>query len=257
MNKTVDILDNVPSRKHIQHMDIQDEIAKTYFHAPAKKGRQKKPGRWKAALPWLIAAIALFLAIAAIVFKSSIDIKVRVLGEIPSVAPGAAGYAAAQAADKGIFLIRGGEPNKDFIKNVYFSGDGKEFSIMKPDEILLCNARGWGWANYTIELKEPVDLNKLDIKYTARGSRGDEYIAFVIVDASNRSYRLEKDISSALTKDWQKYTMNFRRVNKAVDISNISKIRFEFGSLTAGNYPNAVLFLKDIYVAKTRRLKWL
>ena len=257
MGKTIDVLDNVSSKKQTHFMDIQDEIAKTYFHAPVKKSKQKKPGKWKSALPWLIAAAALFIAIAAIVFKSSIDIKVRVLGEIPSVAPGGAGYAVTQDVDKGIFLIRGGEPNKDIIKNVYFAGDGKEFSIMKPDEILLCNARGWGWANYTIELKEPVDLNRLDIKYTARGSRGEEYIAFVIVDSNNRSYRLEKDISSGLTKDWQKYTMNFRRVNKVVDISNISKIKFEFGNLTAGNYSNAVLFLKDIYITKTRRLKWL
>jgi len=106
-------------------------------------------------------------------------------------------------------------------------------------------------------LKEPVDLNKLDIRYMARGVRGDEFLALVVVDSGKRSYRLEKDLSSAMGKDWQRYTINFRRVKKAVDLSNISTIKFEFGTLTAGNYPSAVMSLKDVYITKTRRLKWL
>ncbi|OGW76685.1 MAG: hypothetical protein A3C51_01920 [Omnitrophica bacterium RIFCSPHIGHO2_02_FULL_46_20] len=257
MSKIIDIMDNVSAKKQAHHTDIQDEIAKTYFHVPANKKGKPKINKWKPVLPWLIAALAISLSLATLVFKSSIDIKVRVLGEIPFFASGSGEYGLVEAVDKGIFFIRGGEPNKEMIKNIYFSGDGREFSAAKPDEVVLCNVRGSGWANYTIELKEPVDLNKLDIKYTAKGSRGDEYLTLVIVDSNNRSYRMEKDISSALSKEWQKYTMNFRRVKKAVDISNIAKIKFEFGNLTAGNYPNAVMFLKDIYITKARRLKWL
>jgi hypothetical protein len=258
MSKTLDILDKSAMKKHAHHTDIQDEIAKTYFHTPANKtGRQKKPGSWKAFLPWLITALALILALATLVFKSSIDVKVRVLGEMPSLATSGNGYGLTDTGDKGVFFVKGGEPNKDIIKDVYFSGDGREFSVSKPDEVILCNARGSGWANYTIELKEPVDLNKLDIKYTAKGLRGDEYLTFVIVDGSNRSYRMAKDMSSSLSREWQKCTMNFRRVKKALDLSDITKIKFEFGNLTAGNYPNAVIFLKDVYITKTRRLKWL
>ena len=106
-------------------------------------------------------------------------------------------------------------------------------------------------------MKEPVDLDKLDIRYMARGVRGDEFLTLVIVDSGSRSYRLEKDLSSAMSKDWQRYTINFRRVKKAVDLSNISTIKFEFGTLTAGNYPSAVMSLKDVYITRTRRLKWL
>jgi hypothetical protein len=257
MSKIMDVLDNVSSKKHTHNMDIQDEIAKTYFHAPAKKIKHKKSDKWKMVLPWIIAASAFFLALAIVIFKGSVDIKVRVLGEVPSIVSGNAEYVSAGQAQRGMFFVRGGEPDKDIVKNAFFAGDGREFSVVKPDEVLLCNVRGWGWANYTIELKEPIDLNSLDIKYSARGSRGDEYLTLVIVDSSNRSYRLEKDISSALTKEWQRYTINFKRIKKVVDISNISKIKFEFGALTAGNYPNAVLFLKDIYVTKSRRLNWL
>jgi len=153
--------------------------------------------------------------------------------------------------------MEGGAPNKDIVKDAFFTGDGREFSASKLEELVLCNSRGSGWANYTIELKEPVDLNKLDLRYTARGVRGDEFLTLVIVDSDKRSYRLEKDLSSAIGKDWQIYTINFRRVKKAVDLSNISTIKFEFGSLTAGNYPSAVISLKDVCITKTRRLKWL
>lgn len=257
MSKIMDVLDGVSSRKHVhQHIDIQDEIAKTYFHTPAKKHGKKKP-KWRSFLPWVVAVLAIFFAMAVLVFKSSIEIKVRFLGEIPSVPIDGATHKFGESLDKGAFLMEGGTPNKDIVKNAYFTGDAREFSISKPEELTLCNSRGSGWANYTIELKEPVDLDKLDIRYTARGTKGDEFLTFVIVDSSKRSYRLEKDLSSAMGKDWQRYTVNFRRVKKAVDLSNISMIKFEFGTLTAGNYPSAVMSLRDVYITKTRRLKWL
>ncbi len=239
-----------------QRIDIQDEIAKTYFHTPAKKHDKKKP-KWKLFLPWAVAVSAIFFAVAVLIFRSSIEVKVRFLGEIPSTPMDRSAHKFGENLDKGIFFIEGGVPNKDIVRNAYFTGDAKEFSISKPEELVLCNSRGFGWANYTIELKEPVDLDKLDIRYMARGVRGDEFLTLVIVDSNKRSYRLEKDLSSAVGEDWQRYTVNFRRVKKAVDLSNISTIKFEFGTLTAGNYPSAVMSLKDIYITKTKRLKWL
>jgi len=253
----MDVLDNASSKKHSrQHIDIQDEIAKTYFHTPAKKHGRKK-SKWKAFLPWAVAVLALFFALAVLIFKSSIEIKVRFLGEIPSAPIDKGAHRFGENLEKGIFFVEGGVPNKDIVKSAYFTGDAKEFSISKSEELVLCNSRGSGWANYTIELKEPVDLEKLDMRYMARGVRGDEFLTLVIVDYNKRSYRLEKDLSSAMGKDWQRYTVNFGRVRKAVDLSNVSTIKFEFGTLTAGNYPSAVMSLKDVYITKTRRLKWL
>jgi hypothetical protein len=79
----------------------------------------------------------------------------------------------------------------------------------------------------------------------------------MITDGDNRSYRMEKDLSSVLTADWQQYAINFRPVGKSVDLSNIKTIKFEFGSLTAGNYPGSIIYIKDVYLAKARRFKWL
>lgn len=256
MSKMMDVLDNVSARKNQASSQIQDEIAKTYFHTTAKKDHKKKP-MWKTRLPWFVAALAFAAALAMFISRSNIDIKVRVLGEIPSFAAPGAEVRPAEISDKGVFIVIGGEPDKNVVKNVYFTGDAKEFSIAKSEELVLCNARGWGWASYTIELKEPVDLNKLDIKYTAKGTTGNEHLILAIVDSDNNTYRLEKDLSSALGDKWQRYTINFRRVKGAVNLSDISMIKFEFGSLTAGNYPSTVLFLKDICITKTKRFKWL
>lgn len=257
MSKTIDVLENASSKKHAPHeVNIQDEIAKTYFQTSEKKGF-KRNAKWKVRLPWLVAVLAIVGACVIVIFRSSIDIKVRFLGEMPPMPAIFTAFHAGDNLDNGIFLINGGEPNKDIVKNTYFTGDARPFSMSKTGELLLCNSRGAGWANYTVELKEPIDLDSLDIRYTARGARGDEFLTLVIVDSNNRIYRLEKDLSSALSKDWQRYTINFRRIKKAVDISSISTIKFEFGSLTAGNYPSAVSYLKDIYLTKVRRLKWL
>lgn len=91
----------------------------------------------------------------------------------------------------------------------------------------------------------------------ARGSSGGEYLGIVIVDSDNKTYRMERGLSTMLTNEWQLYKINFRPIKKAVNLANITTIKFEFGSLTVGNSSGAAIFLKDIYVAKARRSRWL
>ena len=203
-----DILNPVkagPVKKHISGFDMHDEIAKTYFHVPQKNGA-KKNRKWVQLLPWVITAAAVAAAAVLVLSKSSIDIKVRFLGQIPALNE--------EGVDKGEFLIKGAAARLGAVKDAYFAGDGKAFSGARQGELVLCNSRGAGWANYNIELKEPADLNKLDIKYTAKGARGDEYLLLVIADGDNHVYRTEKDLSSSLTKDWKTYTINFRPVKE-------------------------------------------
>jgi hypothetical protein len=231
---------------------IHEELSKTYFRAPQKKHEKQKKSNLERFLPWIITAAVAVIAAVVVISRSSIDVKVRVLGEVPAFSPGGR-----TAAEKGDFLIKGGIAQKETVKNAFFAGDGKQYSSSKKDQLILCNGRGAGWANCAIELKESADLNKLDVKYTARGSRGGECLVLVIVDGNNRIYRMEKDLSSELTNEWQQYTVNFRPVKKALDLSGIKTIKFEFGSLTTDNYPGALIYIKDVYLAKTRRFKWL
>lgn len=229
------------------HASVEDEIAKIYLRTSNTKRKRRFIPRFK--ISWVVAIAASFLALASLVFKSNIDVKIRILSEVPGVKR--------EGVEEGISFVKGGSPNKDMVKNIAFLGDAGAFSRATDKEVVLCNSRGYGWANYTIELKEPIDLSRLDIRYTARGERGDERLLLVIVDIDRRSYRMEKDLSSELTKDWETYTINFRPVRNALDLENISLIRFEFGSLTAGNYRAAAIFLKDIYATRHKRLRWL
>ena len=81
-----------------------------------------------------------------LLFKSNIDIKVRILGEVPSVGDSETSDKFGSLHEKGLYLVRGSDPNKYLVKNVDFMGDAKAFSKISDGEIILCNSRGSGWA---------------------------------------------------------------------------------------------------------------
>ena len=250
MSKVIDTISN-PFKKDKLRSSAQEEIAKIYLKVSDKSNIRKS--KLPPKLPWGIAVAALILAAVILLFKSSIDVKIRILGELPgmrSEEPDKFG----SLHEKGLYLIKGSEPNKYLIEDFNFAGDARAFSKIDSDTIVLCNSKGSGWADYEITLKEPLDLNKLDVRYAAKGERGEESLIVAIVDSDNRIYRIRKDISSELSKEWQTYTMNFKPLKNAIDLANITSVRFEFGTLTAGNNSMATIFLKDICVIKTKRM---
>ncbi|MCX5679016.1 MAG: hypothetical protein NTY76_07950 [Candidatus Omnitrophica bacterium] len=244
--------------KKIHTRDLQsalnDEIAKTFLRTSEKSYIRKKT---TLRLAWSVAIVASILAVVAFITKINFDVRVRILGEMPSVSVERGQINFDNMKDKGVFLIKGISSNNDIVKSTFFDGDAKIGSRTADDHILLSNAKGSGWGNFTIDLKEPIGLNKLDLKFVARGSSGGEYLGIVIVDSDNKTYRMERGLSTKLTNEWQLYKVDFRPIKKAVDLANITTIKFEFGSLTVGNSSGAAIFLKDIYVAKARRSRWL
>ncbi len=254
MSKIIDTLNN-PFKKEKVRTSAQEEIAKIYLKV-SDKGKHKSRPAPMLKLPWIIAGAAFVIAVLVLFFKSNIDIKVRILGEIPALTAERPSDKFGTLREKGVFLVKDAEPNKYIVRNADFKGDAKPFSKITSGALVLCNSRGSGWANYEIELKEPLNLSRLDLKYAARGERGDEFLTVVVVDSDNKTYRVEKDMSSSLAKDWQVFTINFNPLKNTVDIKNISVIRFEFGSLTVGNSPMATIFIKDVCATKTKRMDW-
>lgn len=234
--------------------ELNNEIARTYLKTSERSYIRKKT---TLRLAWSIAIVASILAVVAFVTKINLDVRVRILGEMPSVSVERGQINFDNMKDKGVFLIKGISANNDIVKTTFFAGDAKIGSRTADDHILLSNAKGSGWGNFTIDLKEPISLDKLDLKFVARGSSGGEYLGIVIVDSDKKIYRMERGLSTMLTNEWQLYKINFRPVKKAVNLANITTIKFEFGSLTVGNSSGAAIFLKDIYVAKARRSRWL
>lgn len=243
-----------PRQERDLQASLNDEIARTYLNTSGKAAAKK---RGFSKLPWLIACIAVAVAVTAMFTKSKLDVRVMILSEIPSVTVEGGRISFDNLQDKGVFLVKGTDVNNELVRTIVFDGDAAAGSRTTGDHVILSNAKGSGWANYTIDLKEPVDLSRLDLKFVARGNSGGEALGVVIVDANKRSYRMERDASTKLTREWQLYKINFRPVSKAVDLAAISAIKFEFGTLTAGNKAGATIFLKDIYLSKARKARWL
>ena len=252
VNKGIGRVKSAPKRD--LQSALNDEIARTYLKTSQKSYIRKKA---TLKLAWSIAIVASILALVAFITKINLDVRVRILGEMPSVVVEGGQISFDNMKDKGVFLIKGIAANNDIVKSAFFDGDAKVGSRTADDHILLSNAKGSGWSNFTIELKEPIGLNELDLKFVAKGSSGGEFLGIVIVDSDNKTYRMERGLSTKLTDEWQLYKVNFRPVKRAVDLSSITTIKFEFGSLTVGNSSGAAIFIKDIYVAKARRSKWL
>ena len=243
--------------KKIHSRDLQaalnDEITRTYL-----KTSEKSYLRTKATLrmAWSVAIIASVIALIALITKINLDVRVRILGEMPSISVEAGQINFDNMKDKGVFLIKGASVNNDIVKTTIFSGDAEMGSRTADDHILLANTKGSGWGNFTIDLKESIDLNKLELKFAAKGSSGGESLGIVIVDSDNKTYRMERDLSTKITNEWQLYKINFVPIKKAIDLGNITTVKFEVGSLTVGNSSGAAIFLKDIYVAKARKAGW-
>lgn len=259
MSKTIDTMKRPDVRSQV-HNQFHDELAETYFkkHAPSAQSKthasKKNATSW---LPWIITGIALCALFALVVSRSNIDIRVRILSEDAPIVTETKEAPLGSFKDKCIYFLKGAEINNSIIGQTSFSGDAKAYSRLTGSGVVLCNSRGSGWAGYTIRFKEPVDMTGLDMEFVASGSNGDERLGIALADSQNRIYRIENALSARLTKEPKVYKADFHNVGKMIDLTGISEIRFEFGSLTVGNGSMATIFLNSVYASKTKRMRWL
>jgi len=232
---------------------IRQELAKTFFGTPTKKhGRNFGLLR----LPWIIAAIALVLLLLVLLFRSNINVKIEITGRTPLTAS-ADGSTLHASDQEEIFLVKAGQPNGYFVRNTFFFGDALKFSRAKQDMLILVNSKGVGWSNVSLEFVEPLNMRDSDIAYTAKGQVGGERLIVVLTDADNKTYRMAQGISSVLSKKWENHMINLAPARNVLDLSKISKISLEFGSITTGNPTHATIYLEDIYLTKIRGEQWL
>jgi hypothetical protein len=237
---------NKNTKREEMRAAVSEEIARTYFKLSDRSPARKSKFYW---VPWAVTASAILITLIVLVSKSRIDVKIRIVSEVPSVK---SAFDGPGGRDMGVWLAKGAQTNSSMVKGVYFLADAKNFSRVTDDQIVLCNSRGNGWASYSIEFKEPLDLRSFNITYTARGEKGGEYLSVALVDSENRSFVIEKEYLPRILKDWRDYKVNFTSVRNAIDLGSIVSIRFEFGTLTTGNSPAATIYLKDVYAVKAK-----
>lgn len=254
MSKTIEAMKRSDVRSQV-HNQLHNELADTYF----KSSVSSKPGRKGPGpkLPWVITALALSTLFALLISRSNIDIRVRILSEdAPSIVD-AKEAPLGGLKDKCIYFLKGSEINNSLIGGAGFGGDASTYSRLTGSGIVLCNSRGSGWADYTIRFKEPLDMTGLDMEFVASGTNGGERLGVALVDSRNRTYRIEDALIPRLTKELKIYKTPIRNIGKAIDLSAVSEIKFEFGSLTVGNGPMATILLNSVYASKTKRMRWL
>jgi hypothetical protein len=243
-----------------------EEIANTYLKTSMPKSPQaatqaapkaapKKKARVAAWIPWTVAAACLSFALYIFISNSMFDIKIRLLNKSAAVSKTAAADAPGFTGSE-MFLVKGGQSASSIVAKATLQGDAFSASKINSDEIILSNAGGQGAASYRIDFKQPLDLSGKEIGYAAKSAEGARLV-MVVTDTENRAYRVEDDAVTKVSKEWHAYTVNLKPVKGTIDLTSIATIRFEFGSSTVGNPAHTTISLKDVYLTKSKRLKWL
>ncbi len=226
---------------------IQNELARTFFRsgekAPGKKEKQPRRG----ALPWIIASGTILLLCASFLFDNKLAIDVKVLKGTTLRGPG----------DNKVYLYKEGELNTYLLRDAEFSGGGDKYSRADKSMLAMINSRNPGWANFDMEFKEPVNMTAVDVVYEAKGQTGSESMVLALVDKERNAYRMQKDLSSRLGREWKEYNINLGPARDKIDLSRITRLQLEFGSLTAGNDPGATIFIREVRLVNRKKPGWL
>lgn len=241
-----------------------EEIANTYLRTstpatgkhPTGKGRSKAKFRapW---VPWVITVICLAGALYIILTNSIFDVRIHILSKSPYVLKTGTVDPSIGMTGTETVLVKGGQVTGDLVSKAAFSGDALPASKVYSSELILTNAGSQGAASYRIEFRKPVDLSGRSLGYFAKGATDDGRLVVVITDTDNRTYRVEDDSLTRLYREWHGYVVTFKPPANTIDLESISSIRFEFGSSTVGNPPSTTISLRDVYLTKSKRLKWL
>lgn len=236
MSKISDIL-NKNFTTESKNIDFaHDELVETFFGLNKKKVKEKKAPKASRSIVVILVFLVLFIIILGLI----IDIKITVKENVKDAARNIV------ASAKANFLLKDGKPNQNLVKKVTFLGDARKFSRATGKIIVLINAKGSGWGNMSIKFKKPINIRDLDISYMASGQSGGERMFLILIDANNRLYRIQDNLALALNKEWKSRRISLQSAQNAIDLSRISEMQFEFGSLTTGNSTGATIFLRDI-----------
>jgi len=201
-------------------------------------------------LTLLLSVVTVFVLFIVTLFaldKIRIDIKISkrsaAQGTALTAVPNAASVPVVASVDPSVIDLK-----DDTGITVSFNGAGRDLSKVFKDHAVLVNGEARSWANMLIVFPQPLNLNDNDMTFWIRGKRGDERFVMVLSDSMGRSYTREQPVSPS--ENWQKVVCPLDQAVEQLDTANIVSLRLEYGVLNVGNYPGAVLYLKDLGVAK-------
>lgn len=122
----------------------------------------------------------------------------------------------------------------------------------------MCKSKTKGWASFGLDLGplgkcnkiEPVDVSNYEklIFWAKTDNPNRASLKVLFRDTHARGYMPQVSIlpkPSKLTENWQRFTVDLKRIEKDVDLSALVHIGFAFGE-DIGNQPDTVIYLDDI-----------
>ena len=255
MSKTLDILKQESKKSD----PIQEQLAEIYISPTKKKSlseRTKAKSEKTINRGWLGLVLALgVLWVATLLFLFSnnrLNISVTVIQEKAEIEEEKAKETvfldtapSPKEKQEGQLVLEGLPPN-----TIEFGGSASERSRLTDYYLYLVNGRGRAWANAKISFNQPVNAVDNALRFSAKGGKGGELLLVVLKDAGNRTYQSINIAPGGMEKEWQSFAINLNEARSWIDITSISQIRFEFGSLTTDNPATATIYIKELILTK-------
>jgi len=229
---------------------LHEELAKTYFSAATLKEDQltklkSSAGEKKIkqfALGSILGIIGL-LIIALLVFH-----RVQVTVNINPVTRSAP-VIQSQTLDRS-HLSKGGELNRDVVKDIMFYGDADIKSGFKNEIFVLsCNTNSKA-AMMGIDFRNPIDMTENLFRFYAKGTQGQEELRISLRDAERNPCHSKINI---LQNSWQQFVIDISQVRNLVDSRKITHIDFEIKPKGKQDIARSAVYFKDLHFAKRKR----
>lgn len=255
-------------KKRSDYELTQEELANIYFSSSQKQRNPELPIIVKviekqgvaSAVPWIITSIAFLITAFSLFSTKRVFVDIKVIDEknpyfsTTQFSPQAWPQQPVQNAveepaaktEKELF----GHPEKILLERVSFDGASKLNSTFDRATMTLINSSVSPFARATLQFETPMNLRGGKIVFYAKGAKGGENLGVALKDRGNVLAFDKGKVNPfprKLITEWQRAEVLLKDTLPAFDPTQVSTLRFEFGSNNQ-NKPGDTIFIKEIQV---------
>ncbi|NQU73683.1 MAG: hypothetical protein HQ547_03115 [Candidatus Omnitrophica bacterium] len=229
---------------------LHEELAKTYFSAASLNEdhltKPKLPVREKKVKQFALGSILgiIGLLIIALLMFNKVEVTVNIS---PTVQSGP--VSENQSPDR-IYLSRGGELNRDVVKDIMFYGDADIKSGFKNEVFVLsCDANSRA-AAMGIDFRDSIDMAENVFYFYAKSTQGQEELRISLRDVERNLCHSKINV---LQDSWQRFVIDISQVRNLVDSKRITHIDFEINPKGKQGIARSAVYFKDMHFAKREK----
>ncbi len=255
-----------PIKKRSDYELTQEELANIYFSSSQKARNPELPMVIKviekqgiaSVVPWIITSVAFLITAFSLFSTKRVFVDIKVIDEknpyfngsqfIPQAWPPTqiAAPPAPTKEEKEVF----GHPEKILLERVSFDGASRLNSTFDRATMTLVNSSVSPFARATLQFEMPMSLKGGKIIFYAKGAKGGENLGVALKDRGNVLAFDKGKVNPfprKLITEWQRAEVLVKDTLPAFDPTQITALRFEFGSNNQ-NKPGDTIFIKEIQV---------